>query len=437
MNQSNERYGINVKDYDVSADGTTDDSSAIQRLLDTQAPLLYFPAGRYLIGTPLRLPSHTHIKAHRFAHFRFADGAGRDGNSFLLSNADFEEGNKAIRIEGGIWDGNNVNNPRGVEDDRNGYTGVLLNFRHVDDLTLLDMTLRDSQAYYTRLSGVRGFRVERLRFEASVHTRNQDGVHIAGQCEDGIIRDIVAVGEACTGDDLVALNADDALDRCETRGKLGGPIRRVRVHGLRADDCHSFVRMASVWSPIEDIEVNDVRGGCRISLLNADGLRFCMAPLFRRNDERYAAGVGMLRRIRLRNIAVYKSGVNDAPLLRLEERMHDFEVEGFTRLFDRDAAPHTPTVSISYLDTDSITVDGVGPYELETCRAGSTCSHREELLLPGAGESKRFRIEAGVDLEGRFVGHFERFDRLRVAETRTEELPDPDWMVHMGQYLER
>ncbi len=428
-------HGVDVRAQGVRGDGLADDAPAIQRLLDAGTPLLHFPPGAYRIGATLRVPSNTRIEAHRFATVRLADQAGRDVNAFLLCNADLDRGNENLSIRGGIWDGNCANNPRHEESDRNGFTGAMLNFRHVRGLSLVDMTLKNSTAYHTRLSGVRDFRIERIRFEDTIKTRNQDGVHVAGCCEDGLIRDIVAVGAACTGDDLVALNADDALDRSETRGKLGGPIRRVRVEGLRADDCHSFVRMAAVWSVIEDIEIHDVRGGCQVNVINADALRFCASPLFRRDDARYAGGAGLLRRVRLRDVAVCKSAADDTPLLRLDERMEDVEVESFTRLATEDAAPRAPTVQVAFQSADRIVLEGVGEADVAACRAGSDCVELTVASLPRAAPAPAaFRIEAAVAPNGRFISWCPHFDRFRVERSRLDTLPEPDWMVTKGQY---
>ncbi|MFW6367047.1 MAG: glycosyl hydrolase family 28-related protein [bacterium] len=435
MNEEPVLYGANAQDHGARADGTIDDAPAIQQLLDSGISLIYFPAGQYLIGETLRLPSNTRIQAHPFARFRLADGAGKDANSFLLCNANLDNGNENISVQGGIWDRNNENNPRGEESDRNGFTGAMINFRNVQGLTLLDMRLKNSTAYHTRISGTRDFRIERLRFEDTIQARNQDGVHIAGCCEDGLIRDISAVGESCTGDDLIALNADDALDRSETRGKLGGPIRRVRIHGLRAQDCHSFVRMASVWSDIEDIEINDVRGGCRVNVINADALRFCAGPLFRRNDKRYAGGAGLLRGIRLRNVAVYKSAVDDKPFLRLDERMEDFEVENFARLSEADVAPGAPTIQVAFQSTDSILLEGIRSEDVERCEKSSSCTRFAASRMPGPNSANEaFRVEAGIEPAGRFYAWCPQFDRFRVEQSRIEPLPDPDWMVAKGQY---
>ncbi len=436
MSEDLSAYGVNAREHGVCGDGSTDDAPSIQRLLDAGHPLIYFPPGQHLIGSTLRLPSNTRLHAHPFARFRFADGAGNDANSFLLCNANLDNGNENISVQGGIWDGNNANNPRREESDRNGFTGAMINFRHVQGLSLTDMTLKNSTAYHTRLSGVRNFRVERLRFEDTLHTSNQDGVHVAGCCEDGLIRDITAVGDACTGDDLVALNADDALDRSETRGKLGGPIRRIRIHGLRAKDCHSFVRMASVWSEIQDIEINDICGGCQINVLNADALRFCMGPLFRRNDERYANGAGLLRNIRLRNIAVYKSAPGDTALLRLDERMEDFEVERFTRLTENDVAPQAPTIQVAYMSTDGIVLEGINQHDVTRCRERSACNRLTTSCLPYANlPGASYRLEAGIEPKGRFLCWCSQFNRFRVDSSRLDPLPEPDWMVAKGQYL--
>lgn len=62
-NENTKRLGnafINVKDYGAKGDGVTDDSSAIQSVLNTYTGnTIYFPPGTYIIGTTLVLPKHT------------------------------------------------------------------------------------------------------------------------------------------------------------------------------------------------------------------------------------------------------------------------------------------------------------------------------------------------------------------------------------------
>ncbi|MBI1337254.1 MAG: endopolygalacturonase [Phycisphaera sp.] len=436
MTHETPTIGHNVREHGVCGDGNTDDAPAIQRLLAQSKPILYFPAGHYRIGSPLRLPSHTRLHAHSLARFQLADGAGKDVNTFLLCNADPERGNENITVRGGIWDGNTTHNPRGVETDRNAYTGVMLNFHNVRNLTLLDMRQKNPSAYHTRLSGVRGFRIERIRFEDTVLAANQDGIHVAGCCEDGLIRDISAVGESCTGDDLIAINADDALDRSETRGKLGGPIRRLRVERLRADDCHSFVRLASVWSTIEDIEITDAIGGCRVNMVNADALRFCLSPLFRKDDERYAGGVGLLRNIHIRNVRVFKTGTDRSPMFRLHERMVDFKVEDFERVWEHDAAREAPTLEVAYVPATEIVLEGVDGLAVEELAAASSCTRFDTVRMVGfQTRTPLHRVVADTDVAGRFVSGCLRFEKFRVEDSRIDPLPEPNWMVAKGQYI--
>ncbi len=60
---------------------------------------------------------------------------------------------------------------------------------------------------------------------------------------------------------MVALNADEALGRAQNLGLACGPIRRIRIEDVRAESCHTFVRLLSVRSVIEDVEIDGVFGG--------------------------------------------------------------------------------------------------------------------------------------------------------------------------------
>lgn len=276
----------------------------------------------------------------------FGSGAGRCVTDFLLSNRNPDAGDRDISISGGIWDGNNVNNPRGGEGDRNAFTGALINMKNVDGFVLEHAVLKDSTAYFTRFTRVRNFRVERIRFEMTHVTRNQDGVHCCGHCENGHIHDISATGRYTTGDDLVALNADDGLLRSELLGAEAGPIRNLQISNIRAEDCHSLIRLASVWSEISNLDIRGVYGGCRHYALNADALRYCRLPLFDPADSAYAKGVGLLKNIRLADAEVYSTSNNPVPLFCLESRMDGFELHRIARRQAHDTNPDAPLVAI-------------------------------------------------------------------------------------------
>ncbi len=346
MTVLHEKYGVTIADYAVPESGQADASEGIQAALDSGAPRIYVPFGVYRLDRGLLIPGNTELRVHPEARLFLADGAGRHATDFLLSNRNPEKGDVDIAVCGGIWDGNNRNNPRGREGDMDAYTGTMINMKNVRGLELRDMRLKDSTAYFTRFTRVRDFRVERIEFQITHITRNQDGIHCAGYCEDGEIHDIAGHGVYTTADDLVALNADDALLRSELLGAEAGPIRRLHISNLRADDCHSFVRMASIWAEISDIDIRGVFGGCRKMVLNADALRYCRVPLFDSQDPAYAHGVGMLRNIRFADAQVHKTGSDTTPLFCLESRLDHVRLVNIRRNMARDACPEAALLAI-------------------------------------------------------------------------------------------
>jgi len=329
----------------------------IQRALDSGATTVRIPKGTYRTSG-IKLPSVMHLIADPEARIVLEDGAGHDNTCFLLSNADPDSGNTDITVEGGVWDGNCPTNPRGP-DEPNAYSGVLASFVNVTHLTLKNLTLTNPESYYVRLSRVQHFRIEHLRFEAEHHRPNQDGIHMAGHCSDGVIRDLVARGPGVTQDDLVAFVCDDQMHLSPNAGMVCGPIRRVEVEHLRCDDCHSIVRLGSVFHPIEDVTVRDVVGGCRVCAVNADALRYCLGPVFDPDDPQHAEGVGLLRNIELDDWTVWKSG-GDAwhPLFLLETRMQGFTLTRARRDTERDQLPQFPLLRVGHVRTDALEYNG-------------------------------------------------------------------------------
>jgi hypothetical protein len=346
-------YGVSVAEF--GADG-----KAVQAALDTGAPRVVVPAGRYVVERGLRVGSGTHLLLHPRAELVFADGAGRDETCFLLTNADPAEGNADIMVEGGIWHGNAARNPRGP-DAPGSYSGVMVNFVNVSDLTLRGMTLIDAESYFVRLGKVRGFRVEEIDFQIRHLRPNQDGIHVTGFCEDGVIRRLRALGEQTPNDDMVALLADDALGRAQNlNGAFNGPIRRVRVEDVEARSCHSFLRLLSVDHPIEDIEVRDVRGGCRCAAINMDACRECRVRLFDEADR--PDGVGDIRRVRVRGMEVYRaSDHTHQPLIDFRTRATDLVIEDFRRDGSRDMSPATPTLRMWKAGAIGVALEGLTP----------------------------------------------------------------------------
>ena len=331
-------YGISVKDTGAAGDGIVDDAASIQAALDSGAPRVFIPFGDYLIGQGLLINSDTALVAHPHARLRFADGSGRGEQDFLLTNRDHTKGNANITVEGGLWDGNNPGNPRGP-DQPGSYTGVMINFTNVMGLTLRATRLLDAESYFVRLGKVSDFLIEDINFEINNFRPNQDGIHVSGYCEDGIIRRLHGLGTLTPNDDLAAILADDALHRAQNlNGAFNGPIRRIRVTHLRADSCHSFVRLLSVDHPIEDIEITDVEGGCRCCAINMDAARECRVTLFEDADR--PDGVGSITNVRVADMNVHKaSDTSHQPLIDFRTHADDFRIQRFRRNMTRDVSP--------------------------------------------------------------------------------------------------
>lgn len=422
---TNQKYGISISDYNVPDNGTADASKGIQKALDSGGPLIYIPYGTYRINKGLLISGNTRLSVHPEARLVFGEGAGKNASDFLMSNRNPEKGDSNISISGGIWDGNNINNPRGKEGDLDAYTGTMLNMKNVSGLELRNMRLKDSTAYFTRLTKVKNFRIEHIEFQITHLTRNQDGIHCAGFCENGDIHDISAHGTNTTGDDLVALNADDALLRSELLGAEAGPIRNLRISQLNADDCHSFIRMASIWAEISDIDIRGVYGGCRNMALNADGLRYCLVPLFDSNDAAYSNGVGMLRNIRIAEADVYKTGSGDRALFCLESRMENFRLVDIHRNMERDTCPEAPFLKINNVFQNKLIA------EFADKKMGSEPGFKSIPKIGGL-DKHVFRFEADKTINNFTISQSDYISELFTGSPKLNDLPPANNMVGMA-----
>lgn len=331
---------------------------AILDLLRQGRRRLHFPRGTYMIEQCLKLPSDTDITAAADARFVLMNGAAKHHDDYLLTNDDYGKGNIGIMISGGIWDGNQQGNPRpeGLLDD--GYTGAMLHFQNVRGLKLTNMVLSNAEAYYSRFTHVHQFHIEDIFLDSDRIRNNNDGIHIGGHCSQGVIRKIHAWKPGVPGDDLVALNADDALMRTEVRGMTRGPIQDILIEDLDAHSCHTFVRLLSVTSPIRNVTIRHVRGGCIMGALNADGARGCCVQVFDESNPPYVDGIGLLENIDASDFLVHKASSSAMALIDIQERMRDFTVSNFRRDLAKDVAPGTPTIRFRHLKLESGELNG-------------------------------------------------------------------------------
>lgn len=260
------------------------DSAAIQRALDEKArPLtVVIPKGTYDIKDTLKVASGTHIIAHPEARLVLNGSRKHVAGEFLLANADERRGDRDIRIEGGIWDGNkehgfNVKEPQARKFAEDAWSGCTMNFRNVKNLKLNDLVLANSVTFNARFCEVDGFEIRRIRIVSPIVKNNQDGLHFGGYCFNGIVDGVAVDTRGQTNDDLIALNADDSITRHENRGTVNGPITNVVIRHVFAEDCHCFIRLLRAYSAIRDITVEDCATGVRYHAINGDDAKKWMA----------------------------------------------------------------------------------------------------------------------------------------------------------------
>ena len=248
-------------------DGTHDDTTAIQALLDSKRTLVRLPAPpkHYLISRTLLIHSNQMLQLERFTVIRLKDGS----NCLMITNGDNEGGNENVMIEGGVWDMNNqgqslaeyqkTRNWKGTYDPAR-YLGVLMRFNRVKRLTLRGLTLKDPVTFSTQLGNLEEFTIEDITFDHNLKRTNMDGIHVHGYSRHGRITNL----KGATNDDLVALNADDAGIFEMSRG----PIEDVAVDGLWAKDGYTAVRLLSAGSPIRRIRLANIFGTYRYNAVS-------------------------------------------------------------------------------------------------------------------------------------------------------------------------
>ena len=245
----------NIKARGALGDGYADDAGAFQSALDARGAW-YVPAGCYRIGAPLRVKSGTHLRLEDGAVIGLGDGALRGRGDYLLSGADVRD----VTIEGGVWDGNAPGNPRNPDMfARDVFQGSMFNFRKARGLTLRNMTWRDPETFYLCLCETSDFLIEDIVFDSPHLRPNQDGIHMAGFCEHGVIRRLTG-RNGSPNDDLIAINADDCHTRIGNQETVNGPIRDLTVEDVAVERCHTFVRIASIRSEVSDIRIRNLRG---------------------------------------------------------------------------------------------------------------------------------------------------------------------------------
>ena len=358
---------ISVVEFGAWGDGAHDDYTAFQAALDAGADTVTIPQGIYWISQTLKIGSNTTIIAARGAKMVMKSLSRRKRNDFLLSNKDTVNGNQNIKITGGIWDGNNTSQENAKADifDKEGYSGTLLNFVNVEHLELRDMVLANSTAYYVRTCKVHHFIIDNIDFVCDNFSKNQDGLHFCGDVKHGRVSNIRALSYGQTNDDLIALNADDSIERVENLDLCRDTIEDITFENIFAENCHTIIRILSVTAEIKNIRFKNIIGGFRCHAINADAARHCRTPLFQEND--YPNGVGKIRDVSIENFTCYPvqslpegfggSKAKPRPALRLESHMEHFRITNFNYVGDNNSTQGYPALKATNLCGEKICAD--------------------------------------------------------------------------------
>lgn len=357
-----------VLEYGALGDGICDDYAAIQAAFDSGAEEVVIPQGIYCVSETLMVPSNIRITADKTAKIVMKSKVRKKRKEFLLSNADVENGNGNIQITGGIWDGNNTAKEHEKPDifDQEGYSGSLLNFVNVEGLVLKDMVLANTVTYYVRMSRLHHFQIEDINFISDRFGANQDGLHFGGDVKHGTVKNIRALSLGQTNDDLIALNADDSIERVENFDLVRDDIEDITFENLYAESCHTIVRMLSVTAAIRNIYFKNVYAGYRCYAINLDGARYCRTPLFAEED--YPEGVGRVSDISFENFTCYPvfdvpadwkgSQPNPKVALMFESNMHNFSMTGFRKISVENEPADSVALSAGNVVNETICADG-------------------------------------------------------------------------------
>lgn len=364
MKDLNMESTVSVRDFGALGNGICDDYFAIQQALDSGAHEVVIPMGIYCISKTLLVHSNTTVRADAAAKLVMKSDVHKQRNEFLLSNADPLEGNVNIAVLGGIWDGNNQAPQNKKPDlfDKNGYSGAVLNFVNVDGLIFKDAVIANSTTFYVRMAKLYHFEIENIDLISDRPGANQDGLHFGGDVRHGCVRNLRALSFGQTNDDLIALNADDCIERVENLDLVRDVIEDVTFENLYAESCHTIVRILSVTAPIRNITIRNVYAGFRCYAINVDAARYCRTPLFAEED--YPRGVGAIENLRIENFVCRPcvcewQGNRMCPqtAISLESNMDAVAISGFSMIRTEEAA-HIPALIARNLVSQSMQADG-------------------------------------------------------------------------------
>ena len=228
------------------------DAVTLQRLLDAGGDVV-FPSGSYEIDRPLVIRSGTTLTCEEGTTLTLAAGA----NCPILVNEHHASGTDGdITVSGGVWNGQNILQTRvSYLIPETFKYGQFIMLSGVTNLVVRDLKVVNPQGFSIQLTDVENFLVENIVFDCDEKTPNEDGVHVNGFARHGVIRNL----SGQTGDDLVALNADEGGFR-----SADNDISDITIDTLDGgDNGYRAVRLLSRDAAVSNVTICNVSGHFR------------------------------------------------------------------------------------------------------------------------------------------------------------------------------
>jgi len=257
-------------DSNVLTGGGTDDTLILQKVLDLALEyggIQLVMDGAALI-TGLIVHSNTTIEClNKECGFYLADHS----NCSIIINSKpsaKEIVNHNITLLGGTYNHNCLHQvhhlPEGIHYSQADFFVVAISFFGIENLLIRDVTLRNQRTFAFLITNWQKVTMENIFLELPdyIFEGNQDGIHIQGPGRFLILKNI----QGSTGDDFIALNADE-----EFIGEKNffhpcasiGPVTDVLVDTVMVDDAAQILRILSRESSVDRITVRNVSGNYR------------------------------------------------------------------------------------------------------------------------------------------------------------------------------
>ena len=262
---------FNVRQYGAAGDGTRMDTAALQQAIDAAATAgggtVVFSPGRYLSAS-LDLKSHVTLQLDEGATLLGSPHRQdyRPGKVFGLLRADQQQdiavcGKGTIDGQGILLaaDTERLSKEKKLPNAKEFSRPMLISFRNCKNVTMRDITLKDSASWVERYQDCEHLTVENIKVR-SISVANNDGIDI-----DGCVHAVMRGCDIDSEDDGICLKSDDQacedvlVENCRVRSSCNAlKFGTSSVGGFKNVICRNI----EIYDTYEDaIALHIVDGG--------------------------------------------------------------------------------------------------------------------------------------------------------------------------------